>query len=85
MEVRTFKCVSLNELCKAGRLPVSYAIYVMRLRSLLLLGLCPCLVVMWSSLVCLWGCRGTLRVYGGCCDCDACTIVCVACVYADRL
>ena len=50
--------------------------------SLLLLGLCPCVVsvVMWSSLVCLRGCRGTLCGCGGCCDCDACIVVCVACV-----
>ena len=50
---------------------------------LLLLGLCPCViyVVMWSSLVC----RGTLCRCGGCCDCDACTVVCVACVYAERV
>ena len=28
MEVRTFKCISLNERCEAGRVLVSYAIYV---------------------------------------------------------
>ena len=28
MKVRTFRCISLNEWCKAGRVPVSYAIYV---------------------------------------------------------
>ena len=28
MEVRTFICISLNEWCEAGRVPVSYAIYV---------------------------------------------------------
>ena len=41
--------------------------------------MCPCVVsvVMWSSLVCLWDCRGTLCEFGGCCGCDACTIVCV--------
>ena len=50
--------------------------------SLLLLGLCPCVVsvVLWSSLVCLLGRRGILCGCSGCCDCDACTVVCVACV-----
>ena len=59
----------------------------MRFLSLLLLGLCPCgvYVVMWSSLVCLWGCRCTLCGCGGCCDYDACTVVCVVCVYAERV
>ena len=42
-------------------------------------------VVIWSSLLCLWGCRGTLCGYGGCCDCDACTVVCVAWVSAERV
>ena len=28
MQVRTFKCISPNEWCEAGRVPVSYAIYV---------------------------------------------------------
>ena len=28
MEIRTFKCISLNEWCKARRVHVSYAIYV---------------------------------------------------------
>ena len=47
---------------------------------------CVCgYVVMWSSLVCLWGCCGTLCGCGGCCDCDACTVVCVACVSAGRV
>ena len=57
---------------------------MMRFLSLLLLGLCPCVVsvVMWSSFVCLWGCRGTLCGCGGCCDCDAFTVVCV---YAERV
>ena len=60
---------------------------MMRFLSLLLLGLCPCVVsvVMWSSLVCLCGCCCTLCGCGGCCDCDACTVVCVACVYAVRV
>ena len=59
----------------------------MRFLSLLLLGLCPCVVyvVMWSSLVCLWVCRGTICRCGGCYDCDACTVVCVACLYAERV
>ena len=39
---------------------------------------------MLSYLVCLWGCRGALCRCSGCCDCDACTVVCVACVYAER-
>ena len=30
------------------------------------------------SVLCLCGC-------GGYCDCDACTFVCVACVYAERV
>ena len=49
--------------------------------------LCPCVVsvVMWSFLVCLSGCRGTLCGCGGCCDCEACTVVCVACVDAERV
>ena len=57
---------------------------MMRFLSLLLLGLSPCVVsvVMWSSLVCLWGCCGTLCGWGGCCDCDACTRVCAAWVSA---
>ena len=37
---------------------------------------------MWSSLVCLCGGRGTLCGCGGCCDCDACIVVCV---YAERV
>ena len=56
--------------------------------SLLLLGLCACVVcvVLWYSLVCLWDCRGTLCCGCGCCgDCDACTVVCVARVFAARL
>ena len=42
---------------------------MMRFLLLLLLGLCPCVVfvVMWSSLVCLWGCRATLCGCGVCC------------------
>ena len=57
----------------------------MRLLSVLLLGLCPCVVsvVMWSSLICLRGCYGTLCGCGGCCD--ACTVVCCACVYAESV
>ena len=38
-----------------------------------------CVVVMWSSLVC----RDTLCGCGGWYDCDACTVACVACVYAE--
>ena len=59
----------------------------MSLLSLLLLGMCGCVVsvVMWSSLVCMGGCLGTLYRCGGCCDCDACTVVCVACVYAESV
>ena len=54
-------------------------IEMMRFLSLLLLGLCGCVVsvVMWSSLVC----RRTLYECGGCCD--ACIIVCFACVCAE--
>ena len=54
------------------------------------MGLCPGVVsiVMWSSLVFLGGCRGTLcgcSGCGGCCDCDVCTVVCIAYVYAERV
>ena len=31
------------------------------------------------------GCLGTLYRCGGRCDCDACTVVCVACVYAESV
>ena len=55
---------------------------MMRFLSLLLLCLCGVSVVMWSYLVCLLGCRGTMCGCAGCCDYDACTVVCVACVYA---
>ena len=56
---------------------------MMRFLPLLLLGMCPWVVsvVMWSSLVC----RGTLCGCGVCCDCDAYTVVCVACVYAESV
>ena len=30
-------------------------------------------------------CRGTLCGCGGCCDYDECTVVCVSCMYADRV
>ena len=50
----------------------------------LMLGLCAC-VVMWLSLVCLWCCLGTLCGYSGCGECDACTVVCVACEYGERV
>ena len=44
------------------------------------------LVVLWSSLVCLSGCRSTLCCECGCCgDCDTCTVVCVACLSAVRV
>ena len=51
---------------------------MMRFLSLLLLGICPCVVsvVMWSSLVCLGCCRGTRCGCGGCCYCNACTVCC---------
>ena len=51
--------------------------------SILLLGLCPCVVpvLIWSSFVC----RGTLCGCGGCYECDACTVVCVAYAYAERV
>ena len=60
---------------------------IMRFISLLFLYLCPCVVsvVIWSSLFCLWGCRVTLCDWGGCCDCDACTVVCVAGVYDESV
>ena len=59
----------------------------MRFISLLLMGLCPygVYVIMLSSLVCLSGCRITICGCGGCCDGDECTVVCVACVYAERV
>ena len=48
--------------------------------------MCACVVcvVMWPSLVCVCGCLGTLCGYGGCCDCDACTVVLVLHVYLLR-
>ena len=39
-------------------------------------------VVMWSSMVCLSGCRGNLCECGSCCDRDAFTVF-VACVYVE--
>ena len=56
------------------------------LQYVLLLGMCPCdvSVVLWSSLVCLLGCRDTLCGCGSCCECDACTVT-VVCVYAERV
>ena len=58
---------------------------MIRFLTLLLLGICPCgvSVVMLSSLVCLLGCRGTLC--GDCYDYDVCTVVCIACAYAERV
>ena len=58
-------------------IPFMLTCSMMRFRSPLLLGMCPCVVsvVMWWSLVCMWGCRGTLCGCGGCCVCDACTAV----------
>ena len=60
---------------------------MMRFLSFQLLGMCPCgvCVVMWSSLVCLLGCCSTLCGCGGCCDCDSYTVVCVTCMYAERV
>ena len=51
---------------------------MMRFLSLLLLGICPCVVsvIVLGLSVRLF--RGTLCGCGGCCDCDACTVVCVA-------
>ena len=63
-------------------IPFMLSCSMMRFLSLLLLGPCGVSVVMWSSLVCLLGCRGTICGY---CDCDACTVVCVACVDAERV
>ena len=44
-------------------------------------------VSLWCvcSHVFVFGCRGTICGCGVCCDCDACTVFCVACVYADRV
>ena len=66
-------------------IPFMVTCSIMRFISRLLLGMCPCVVsvVIWSSLVCLWSCRGTLCGWGGYCDCDACTVVYVACVFAE--
>ena len=63
---------------------------MVRFLSLLLLDMCACVVsvVMWSNLGCLRDCLGTLCGCGRCCDCDVCTVVCVAgvaCVYAERV
>ena len=46
---------------------------------------CVLVLCLWSSLVCLWGWCDTLCGCGGCCDCDACTVVWVACVSAERV
>ena len=40
---------------------------------------------LWTSLVCLSGCHGTLCGCGGCCACDVCTVVGVACVSVERV
>ena len=68
------------ELLEFVSIPFILICSMVRYLSLLLLGLCPCVVsvVMCWSLVCLLGCRGTLCGCGVCCDCDACTVVCVA-------
>ena len=61
---------------------------MMRFISLLLRGMCVCVVsvVMWSSLVCQGGCLGTLCYgCGGCVGCDACSLVCVLGEYAERV
>ena len=42
---------------------------------------CGQVVVFRLSVRLLW----TLCGNGGCCDCDACTVVCVACVSAQRV
>ena len=62
-------------------IPCMLTCSMMRFILLLLLGLCPCGVsaVMWSSLVSLLG------GWDGCCDCDACTVVCVGCVFAESV
>ena len=36
-------------------------------------------------LVCLWDYRETIYGCDGWCDCDACTVVCVACAFAERV
>ena len=68
-------------------IPFMLTCSMIRFLSLLLLGMCPCVVsvVLWSSFVCLWGCRGILCGGGGCRDCDACADVCVTCVSTDRV
>ena len=68
-------------------IPFMLTYSMIRFLSFLLLRLCPCVVSvgMWSSLVCLWVCLGTLCRCRGCCDCNACTVVCVACVYTERV
>ena len=52
--------------------------------SLLLLGLCPFVVS-----VVIYGLSVRLLWYPMwmrcCCDCNACTVVCVACVYAEKV
>ena len=61
---------------------------IKRLLSLLLLGVCDCVVcvVIWSSFVWMWGCLWTLCSWCSCCgDCDACVGICVGCEYADRV
>ena len=68
-------------------IPFMLTCSMMRFLLLSLQGLCPCVVsvVIWSSMVCLWGCRFSLCGCDGCCNCAACTVVCVACGYAERV
>ena len=68
-------------------IPFMLTCSMMRFLSLVLLGMCDCgvSIAMWSSLLCMWGYRGTLCGCSGCCVCDAYTNVCGACVYAERV
>ena len=66
-------CVVNKQLSSSS--PFMLTCNMMRFLSLLLLGLCACVVFVVLGL--------SLRLSWYCCDdCDACTVVCVACVYA---
>ena len=66
-------CISSLNSSSLFLIPFMLTCSMMKLISLLLLGMCHYVVSvgMLSSLLC----RGTLCGCGGCCNCDACTIV----------
>ena len=80
-------CVSVISNLSSSSLfliPFMLTCSMLRFISPLLFGMCACVVsvVVWASLVCLCNCLGTLCL---CANCDAYTVVCVACVYAERV